>query len=185
MEVKIIRRPAFCVAGAKTWISGQDNQLFGRFWKQCQDSGLLEKIQSTRDQTRPGGDPQTGGVVLGISWIEGNNPDKRSFYYMIAAETAPCSEHDPEAEPQAAGENPVEQPVSFCLENAVIPEGLWAVFPCIGSIPDSIMHAEMYAFNEWLPNSAYRHAGTVEMEVYLPGGAETACEFWVQIAPRE
>jgi len=33
---KIIEKPAFDVIGKKTWISGQDNALFGQFWVECQ-----------------------------------------------------------------------------------------------------------------------------------------------------
>ena len=40
---RLIELPAFEVLGKKTWISGQDNALFGRFWEQCrsEESGLL------------------------------------------------------------------------------------------------------------------------------------------------
>ena len=37
---RIVERPAFQVVGKKTWISGQDNALFGRFWDRCRAEGM-------------------------------------------------------------------------------------------------------------------------------------------------
>jgi hypothetical protein len=35
VNFRLIERPAFEVIGRKTWIGGQDNELFGRFWQEC------------------------------------------------------------------------------------------------------------------------------------------------------
>jgi len=162
MKPKIIERPAFQVVGKKTWISGQDNSLFGRFWEQCRSEGLLEVFEQVGG-LRPGA--QTGGVTLGISCVE-RDPDDREFYYLIAIESP-----EPVAE----------------LETYVVPASRWAVFECHGPVPESIVQAEMYAFIEWLPHSGYVHAFAPEMEVYPPesdGQSEdNYCEFWLPIAP--
>jgi AraC family transcriptional regulator len=154
---RIVERPAFDVIGQKTWIAGQDNELFGRFWAQCRERGLFALFDRLNDH-RSG--PQTNGAVLGISRVE-NDPSKREFYYMIAVE-APSGDAKPD------------------LETYQVPASQWAVFECHGSIPDSIVSAEMYAFMEWLPASGFEHANAPEMEVYPPGRS-AYCEFWLPI----
>lgn len=32
VEVRIEKKPGFKIVGRKIWISGTDNELFGRFW---------------------------------------------------------------------------------------------------------------------------------------------------------
>ena len=157
MNIRIIERPAFEVIGKKTWISGQDNELFGRFWQQAREAGLFQTIEQISG-FKPG--MQTGAVTLGISCVE-KDPQVRSFDYWIAIEKpANCPPHE--------------------LESTTVAGAKWAVFECRGTIPDSIVEAEIYAFSEWLPKSGYRHARAPEMEVYLPQ-SEGYCEFWLPI----
>lgn len=160
--VRIVERPAFEVIGVKTWISGQDNDLFGRFWQQCAQDGSLHRLE----QIRAGQvGPQTGGVVLGVSCVE-KNPANRAFHYLIG----------------------IEKPADWDgedLERYWVPASQWAVFACHGQMPSALVRAEMFAFGEWLPSSLYVHALAPEMEVYLPqcaaGEGEIACEFWLPI----
>ena len=161
---KIIERPAFDVIGKKTWISGQDNELFGQFWRQCQKDKLFERFEQLSNH-QPG--QQTGSSLLGISCVE-NDPTNRAFYYMIAIEK-------PEKDPED-------------LEIYHVPASRWAVFECVGKVPEAIVKSEIYAFTEWLPSSGYEHAKAPEMEVYFPGndGASehSYCEFWLPITER-
>lgn len=50
-----------------------------------------------------------------------------------------------------------------------VPVSQWAVFECVGKIPQAIMKSEIFAFTEWLPSSAYEHAKAPEMELYFAG----------------
>lgn len=160
VDCRILERPAFSVAGEQTWISGQDNSLFGQFWERCRADGTLERL-ARLSREKPG--VQTGGVSLGISRAE-VDPTVRAFNYMIAVEVTDES---------AAGG----------LEICRVPASNWAVFTCRGRVPDSIVEAEIYAFSRWLPGSPYEHANAPEMEVYLPGepGDDYVCEFWLPI----
>lgn len=164
---RIVERPAFDLLGKKTWIAGvEDNDAFGRFWEQARAEGLfalLERIGGLR----PG--PQTGGVTLGVSRVE-KDPANRAFYYMIAIE------------------NPSRVTLEE-LESFRVPAAAWAVFPCLGPLPDAIVAAEIYAFTQWLPASGFVHALAPEMEVYPPNSGESdspahICEFWLPIARR-
>jgi len=160
VNFRLIERPAFEVIGKKTWIGGQDNELFGRFWQECQANGLLAELGRLR-AGRSG--PQTGGLTLGISRVE-QEPARREFYYMIAIEK-------PAGGPPGLLEG---------METYRVPAAQWAVFECRGQVPESIVQAEMFAFMEWLPQSGYEHALAPEMEVYPNQGGEY-CEFWLPI----
>ena len=153
---RIVHLPSFEVVGLKTWISGQDNKIFGRFWDRCQQDGSLDVL---RQITGVQAGRYTQGFMLGVSRVE-QDPSNRSFYYMIAVEV------------------PEGGVVPGDLEVYRVPETQWAVFECQGQIPESIVQAEMYAFLEWLPSSRYEHALAPEIEVYLAGDA---CEFWLPI----
>lgn len=157
VEHRIVERPAFTVVGRKTWITGPDNDLFGRFWTQCREEGLFE-VFGKLNSLRAG--PETNGALLGISRVE-DDPTRREFYYMIAVELPPDG-------------------AELDLEIYRVPASQWAVFECRGKAPDSIVSAEMYAFMEWLPVSGFEHANAPEMEVYPPG-PDTYCEFWLPI----
>lgn len=161
---KVIERPAFEVIGKKTWISGQDNELFGQFWIQCQKEGLFEVLERL-GSGRPG--LQTGSSLLGISCVE-KDPANRAFYYMIAIEKPGTSTEE--------------------VEVYRVPASQWAVFECVGKVPEAIVRAEIYAFTEWLPQSQYEHAKAPEMEVYFPGNdgnsEDSYCEFWLPVAPK-
>ena len=161
---RIIEKPGFDVIGQKTWISGQDNELFSQFWVQCRADHLFERFEQLSHH-QPG--PQTGSSLLGISRVE-NDPTNRAFYYMIAIE-----------KPTTKSEE---------LETYHVPASRWAVFECAGKVPEAIVKSEMYAFMEWLPSSKYEHAKASEMEVYFPendGSREDSyCEFWLPITEK-
>lgn len=161
---RILERPAFRVAGRQTFISGPDNDQFGRFWADCRAQGWLAVL----DQHKPSGGwagPQTGAAYLGVSRVE-QDPTNRAFYYMIAIE--------------APGSLPAQGLVSAGFTIHEIPTCTWAVFECHGQPPMSIVKAEMFAFMHWLPSSGYHHALAPEMEVY-PADKEGYAEFWLPV----
>jgi AraC family transcriptional regulator len=166
INVRIVERAAFEITGKKTWISGPDNEQFGRFWDQCKAEGLLEGFHQLRQGGASFPGPQTQGVVLGVSRVE-QDPQRREFYYMIAIEA-----------PAGA---PLPAETAAGLERYRVPAGQWAVFECQGKVPESIVASEMYAFMQWLPGAPYQHAFAPEMEVYLPGDDENRCEFWLPV----
>ena len=155
---RIVSRPAFWVAGRKTWISGPNNEDFGRFWEECRAEGVFQ-IFKAMTQFKPG--VVTNGVTLGISRVE-QDPSRREFYYMIAVESG--------------GKDII---VNF--ETYQVPATQWAVFECHGQIPEAIVTAEIYAFTRWLPESGYTHAMAPEMEVYPPAELKDYCEFWLPV----
>lgn len=160
IKFRMVERPSFEVVGKKAWIGGQDNELFGRFWRECQANGLLHSLWQLHGG-KPG--PQSGGLTLGISRVE-QNPGKREFFYMIAIEKRD------------------DYPARLLegMETYQVPATRWATFECHGKVPESIVKAEMFAFLEWLPTSGYEHALAPEMEVY-PNLDNRYSEFWLPI----
>jgi AraC family transcriptional regulator len=160
--VRIIERPAFRIAGKSAYISGPDNEQFGRFWQECQAGGLMAQFERLTG-FQPGA--QTRGATLGVSRVE-QDPNKRDFNYMIAVEVAAAAE---------TGD----------METYTVPACRWAVFECRGAVPAAIVTAEIYAFSEWLPASGYTHDFAPEMEVYPPSSpaesSEPCTEFWLPI----
>ncbi len=165
---RIVSRPAFEIIGPKTWIGGQENEQFGRFWERCRANGSLDTVQCIQQSSGWPAGPQTGGAVLGVSRVEAD-PFRRAFFYMIAVET-PLNGLPPGVAVKG-------------MERFTIPATQWAVFECHGQMPDALVAAEMFAFLEWLPASGYQHALAPEMEVYLPT-SEMYCEFWLPIVAK-
>lgn len=59
------------------------------------------------------------------------------------------------------------------LEKIEIPESTWAVFPCVGPMPDALQKVITEIFTEWIPgNSDYDIAGMYNVEYYSP-----ACDY--------
>ena len=163
IETRIVSRTAFEVIGKSTWISGQDNAQFARFWAACGEDGTMGQLAQITGM-RAG--LQTGGSVMGVSCVE-KDPSNRAFYFMVGVEKpADCDD---------------------LLETHAVPACDWAVFSGRGEMPGALIEAEMYAFGEWLPSSGYEHALAPEIKVYLPDEvvAETGviCEFWLPIRP--
>ena len=166
-KVRMIEKPTFNVIGQKTWISGQDNELFGQFWVQCREAGLFEMFSKISGD-QPGA--QTGSSVLGVSCVE-KDPSNRGFYYLVGVE-----------KPETLSDETLD---GSELDTYHVPASLWAVFACVGKVPEAIVKSEIYAFTEWLPSSGYEHAKSPEMEVYFPGNdgisEDSYCEFWLPV----
>lgn len=142
IEFRLETHGAFDVCGKRTWISGQDNSLFGRFWDVCHDDGTVDMLKAAAK-------PEiTKAPIIGVSCVE-KDPGNRAFDFYIAAEGA-----------QVPG-----------YECYTVPSCTWAIFRNRGKLPKSLVDAEMYAFTQWLPQSGYVHAPAPELEVYPEDGS--------------
>jgi len=101
--------------------------------------------------------------VLGVSTCM----DGKDFDYYIAAAT------DREA------------PKDF--EEYTVPACTWAVFECVGAMPDAIQNLQKRVVGEWLPNSGYEYANAPDIEVYFEGDQQAEdyrCEVWLPIVKK-
>lgn len=141
MQFRLAEKSAFIVCGRSTWISGQDNSLFGKFWAACHQDGTVAAL---KESARP---METEAEVIGVSRVE-KDPRNRAFTFMIAAENACISDG----------------------EQYTVPACTWAIFRNQGKLPDALVEAKMEAFMKWLPSSGYEHAPAPELEAYRKDG---------------
>jgi AraC family transcriptional regulator len=77
-----------------------------------------------------------GETICGIYGVcIDDDMQKGKFKYMIADDYIPSKEYPSDTESQ------------------VIKEGTWAVFPCIGKMPNAIQEVNTKIYKEWLPNN--------------------------------
>ena len=107
--------------------------------------------------------PEGPQGLLGVSTcMDGKNCD----YYIAAAssETAPPD-----------------------MEDYLVPAATWAIFECIGPMPEAIQTLQKRIITEWLPASGYEYANAPDIEVY-PEGNQAApdyrCEVWLPIVKK-
>ncbi len=69
-----------------------------------------------------------------------------------------------------------------------IPECTWAIFECIGALPNAMQSLQKRIVTEWLPASGYEYANAPDIEVYLEGNQQAddyRCEVWLPIKKQE
>lgn len=81
---------------------------------------------------------------------------------------------------------PAEIPDSFDILE--IPAGTWAVFPCVGPMPDSIQSLWKRIYSEWLPTSGYEIVPGFDVEMYTAGNVDSAdykSEIWLPVRKKQ
>jgi len=70
------------------------------------------------------------------------------------------------------------------MEEYQVPAATWAIFECVGAMPDAIQTLQKRIVTEWLPSSGYEYADAPDIEVYPEGDQQSAdykCEVWLPI----
>lgn len=70
------------------------------------------------------------------------------------------------------------------MQEYIIPAGTWAVFECIGPMPDAVQELQRRIITEWLPTSGYEYADSPDIEVYPEeniNAPDYRCEVWLPI----
>jgi len=65
-----------------------------------------------------------------------------------------------------------------------ISAGTWAVFPCVGPMPDSIQGLWKRIYSEWLPTSGYEIVPGYDIEMYTEGDVDSSgykSEIWLPV----
>ena len=73
-------------------------------------------------------------------------------------------------------------PDSF--EKWTVPANTWAVFKCIGAMPDAIQSMWKRIYNEWLPQAKYEIASSYDFEYYTEGdnsSPDYISEIWIPV----
>lgn len=115
-------------------------------------------------------------IISGIYGISMEDGEKDSFKYLIADNYLPW----------------LEMPEEF--EIHVIPRSTWAVFSCVGALPDSLQEINAKIFSEWLPNNnQYEIAARCFIERYTDSSVyekgtrseDYYSEIWVPVRKKQ
>lgn len=87
--------------------------------------------------------------ILGVSACDGG---VFSGYYISVATNAPSPEG---------------------MEEYIVPATTFAVFECVGPMPDAIQKLQQRILSEWLPASGYEYAPAPDIEVYSQGNQQS------------
>jgi AraC family transcriptional regulator len=159
MNVRIEERSAFTIAGVKWTLPINDPgnyQKISQHWTAFNKSEKPARfcVQSAEDKT-------FNGRILGVCV---DNNDQKTFNYWIAS---------------ALSEG---QPTEF--ETLDVDAGWWAVFECVGAMPDAIVKLWKQIYREYFPTSIYQPKNTIDFEVYPEGDTSSAdyrCEVWIAV----
>lgn len=156
MDYRIVEKEAFQVVGKAKKISTKDGANF----KQVPEFWQKSMQEKTFDTLAPYNKTNNYlGICLDMEM------DKEQFVYMIAVESDKVVEGNE-------------------LVTRTIPASTWAVFTSNGPLPTAMQKVIKRVWEEWFPATGYEHAGTAEIEVYLPGDGNAEdykCEIWIPI----
>ena len=158
MNYKIVTKEAFRVVGKKTHFTGGIDESFEKI------PGIW--IQAGKDQIISQLCEVMNPEIPGIMGICTSAKDEEFDYYIGVASKAPAP----------AG-----------MEELQIEAGNWAVFQCIGAMPDSIQNLQKRIITEWLPGAGYEYVNAPDIEVYFEGdqsSADYVCEVWMPVVKK-
>ncbi len=105
-------------------------------------------------------------VCGAIGFCEAENPEAHEFRYGIGFEYS----------------EGLTLPEGF--ELVTVPAGTWAVFKCVGPMPESIQETWKRVYSEWLPQAEYELVPGIDMEVYTEGDIHSpdyVSEVWIPV----
>lgn len=78
-------------------------------------------------------------------------------------------------------------PVPEGMAEYRVPAGTWAIFECVGPMPEAMQTLQKRVVTEWLPTSGYEYANAPDIEAYFEGdqrAADYRCEAWLPIVKK-
>lgn len=68
-----------------------------------------------------------------------------------------------------------------------VPACTWAIFDCVGPMPQALQELQKRIVTEWLPTSGYEYADAPDIEVYPEGdqlAADYRCQAWLPVTKK-
>lgn len=163
MDYKIIEKEAFEIiekVEEHTVENSENAKSIPAFWARSHNDGTVKKLLDvTNDRT----------YIFGVCY--GNLPENaQTFDYSIAVK---------------------------CDENTVVPEGFrkntipartWAVFECIGAMPNAMQDMWHKIVSEFFPTSGYQPTYEMDIEAYTDGNMgspDYRSEIWVPVVKKD
>lgn len=120
-------------------LNNAHHQTVLAFWNQCQMDGTYAQLIAL-----------DSGIPRGLFGMFGEyDSSKNEIEYSIMVIS---DDHLPEG-----------------FKEIIIPESLWAIFDCHGTIPQAIQNGWQYLQEEWLVQYPFQHANHPELEWYSAG----------------
>lgn len=159
MDYKIVKKDAFKVV-EKISVQSMDDSVnkntIPAFWEECHKNGTVAKLLTITPNKN---------FIFGICY-GGELTFKKTFEYSIAA----------------IYDEKTEIPDDFRVNE--IPARTWAVFECIGPMPDTMQNTWHKICSEFFPASGYEPTGEMDIEAYSVGymsADDYKSEIWVPI----
>ena len=155
MDYKIIEKSAFDVLGLSLRTTDKD----GKNFKEIPE--FWQKICSDGTEDELCKFSAEDGIMYGICFDL-----EEDGYFKYAAGV-----------PYAGGEKDN-------FEVMTIPAAKWAIFECIGPMPDAIQKVWKRIFSEWLPATEFEMASLPQIEMYYPGDStkdDYRSEVWIPV----
>lgn len=162
MDYRIETKGAFQIICRKKRVSGKEEmtqEAISRFWQTCGEDGTIEALC--------GYIPEKNifpGCIVGASF--GKDARDGEFPYAIGAHYngAPVTDEG----------LTVEQ----------IPPHTYAVFPCVGPMPEAFRQLYQRIYSEFFPTSEYQPCGGTDFEAYPSADVtdpDYTCEIWIAV----
>lgn len=154
---KLETKQSLRLIGKSIKISYRDNEHYLKipeFWSVCQQNGTFSELVSL-DNGSPKG-------LFGV--FTGYDESSKELEYSIMVISD------------------VDLPEGFT--EIVLPEVTWAIFDCVGMIPQSIQNGWKYLNEEWLIKYPFKHAPCPELEWYSDGNSYDSnylSQIWIPI----
>lgn len=166
MNYKIEKKEAFKLVMRKKKVSSKQEMTpveISEFWQQCNaDSSIAALCNYIQE------DNMFGSNILGISF--GKDATDRDFPYAIGG---------------VYNGKPVEEK-DFVVEE--IQAHTYAIFPCVGKMPEAFQSLYHKIVTEFFPGSEYQPCGGPDFEAYPSDDltlSDYTCEFWVAVKKKE
>jgi len=158
MNYKIVNKEAFKIIGTKKHFDMTIEESF----KQVPLFWQQIAQQGTIFKMMPLLDKEPYGVIGLSTCMNGRDFD---YYIAVASDK--------------------ETPEGFY--DYIVPECTWAIFECIGAMPNAIQTLQKQIVTDWLPTSGYEYANAPDIEVYFDGDQfadDYRCEVWLPVVKK-
>lgn len=165
MDYRIVNKQPFHVAAKVKSFTTKDEinkTEIPQFWTQCHKDG---SIAGLCEMAKKEGPFETGKALLGICDSRCCPDDADLFQYAIGIETDKTS-----------------VPEGYSLIE--IPELTWAVFKCVGAMPQAVQKMWKRIYSEFFPQSDYEPLQGMDFELYPEGdlnNADYGSEIWISV----
>ena len=162
-------------------VTGEPTAMISAFWGECSADGTIERLLKYIPENN-----NFPGCIVGISFTEEMKKDPSKGYPADFTKTIP--EGLAEDFPYGIGAHyngaEVVDP-DFTVET--IPARTYAVFTCVGEMPEAFQKTYHQMYADFFPSSEYRPAFGVEFEAYPSADIKNpdyTCEIWIAIEPK-